>query len=220
MFKAAYGSLWDYELVETEDFDEAWAAFTSRFQAVNVTMPFKAQAAEKADIRSEEVELAGTANVLVKTENGIKAYNTDFLAVKAILERILSESDPSANPSVTVVGFGGAGRAAAAAAKACVRDVRVLHHDDIVDGVESDIVIYTLPKAVPGTERIKAKVIVEANYRDPSFSTEALRLSGTEYVPGTQWLELQAEFGFPLMTGMDIPKKFHNLQCESPKGDR
>lgn len=223
LFEAAYGGLWAYELIETEDFDKAWETFISRCQAVNVTMPFKAPAAQRAGIKSPEVELTGMANVLVKTAGGIKAFNTDFLAVKTILERVLARrTDLGGKPSVAVIGYGGAGRAAAAAAQACGLDAVIHHHDGIKDGVEADIVIYTLPAKVEGTGKIKAKVILEANYRNPSLSREALAEAGlddTEYIPGTEWLKLQAEYGFPLMTGMDIPKKIHNLQDESPRGE-
>ena len=220
LFEAAYGKLWDYELIETEDFDKAWDIFITRYQAVNVTMPFKAAAAQRADIKSPEVELTGMANVLVKTDGGIKAFNTDFLAVKAILERLVAGL--GGKPSVAVIGYGGAGRAAEAAAQAFGLETSIHHHDNIEDGVTADIVIYTLPGKVEGTSRIRAKAILEANYRNPSFSKESLAEAGlddTEYIPGTEWLKLQAEYGFPLMTGMDIPKKIHNLQGESPKGE-
>lgn len=224
LFEAAYGGLWTYELIETDDFSEAWEVFISRFQAVNVTMPFKEHAARKADIKSPEVELTGMANVLVKTAGGVKAFNTDFLAVKAILKRMIATRPDilCGKPSVAVIGYGGAGRAAEAAAHACGLETRIHHHDGIKEGVEADIVIYTLPGKVEGTGRIKAKVILEANYRNPSFSREALAEAGladTVYIPGTEWLKLQAEYGFPLMTGMDIPKKFHNLQNGSLKGE-
>ena len=52
LFKAGYDGRYDYELVEQADFDTAWRIFLKRYQAVNVTAPFKELAFEKAKIRS------------------------------------------------------------------------------------------------------------------------------------------------------------------------
>lgn len=79
---------------------------------------------------------------------------------------------------------------------------------------ECDALVYTAPSplgqfpfipdsSLQGTD-FRLKTIIEANYRDPSFTPEIL--SGlprqVKYVPGEQWLLQQAITGYSLMTGI------------------
>ena len=145
LFTAAYGGHYPYDLIEEDDFDKAWARFLAEYDGINITAPFKAQAAAAADIRSGEVVRIGAANLAVKTPQGIKAYNTDYEGVRRALREILAAplsfrpraegprgeisggGDFSTSLEMTkgalemtrralIVGCGGAGRAAAAAA--------------------------------------------------------------------------------------------------------
>lgn len=48
------------------------------------------------------------------------------------------------------------------------------------------------------------KVILEANYRNPSFCglvTDKINAGGAQYVPGTKWLLYQALTGYLSLTG-------------------
>lgn len=82
---------------------------------------------------------------------------------------------------------------------------------------ECDLVIYTLPVRLDGIGSLsadnyagetsnceKGKVILEANYKTPSFDDEEqgkiLSASG-KYVSGKKWLLYQAATGYSLMTG-------------------
>lgn len=197
LFREAFCGRYEYDLIETPDFGEAWKRFIEGpYKAVNVTAPFKTMAAAAADILSPEVRTVKAANILVKTEEGVKAYNSDYLAVKALLEKAVGDSPvPRGCTRVTVVGGGGAGRAAFAAAEDSGFMAELLHHDGISAGVKADIIIYTLPEAVEGIDRLDSPVLIEANYRDPVLT------SHRGYVPGTAWLKAQAEFGYAIMTG-------------------
>ena len=87
----------------------------------------------------------------------------------------------------------------------------VARPDSINGEAVSDDVANALPDApccksvskgtAAGTSRLKA--VIEANYRNPSFTPEVLsRLpKATEYIPGQQWLLQQALTGYKLMTG-------------------
>lgn len=195
LFKEAFGGRYGYDLIETPDFEEAWKKFVEGpYKAVNVTAPFKSLAAEKADIRTSAVRMTGAANILVKTPEGIKAYNSDYMAVKSILESCAGNFlTPRACTKVAVIGGGGAGRAALAAAEDSGFSARLLHHDEIAGGIRADIIIYTLPKAVEGIDRLDSSVLIEANYRDPVLA------SHRGYIPGTVWLRAQADLGYDLM---------------------
>lgn len=85
---------------------------------------------------------------------------------------------------------------------------------------ECDLVIYTVPSAIDalaslseddfrGEDRYKysrpAKVVLEANYKTPSFSgslRQRMLSTGCQYVPGQSWLLNQALTGYGLMTGL------------------
>lgn len=80
-----------------------------------------------------------------------------------------------------------------------------------IDAAVSDDVANALPDApycksvskgaAAGISRLKA--VIEANYRNPSFTPEVLSHlpEGVEYIPGQQWLLQQALTGYKLMTG-------------------
>ena len=192
LFAEAYGGQWEYDLIEEETFERAFGRFVEGpYRAVNVTAPFKTEAYLKADIRSAGCEKTRAANILVKTPEGIAAHNSDYLAVKSILR-------DCAAADVAVIGCGGAGRAAIGAAEDLGLSVRSFHHDEIASGVRSDVIIYTLPSAVEGIDKLDCRILLEANYKDPCLG------SHPGYVPGTEWLRRQAALGFPLMTGRAI----------------
>lgn len=86
LFKAGYDGRYPYELIETEDFEEAYRRFLDGYDGINVTAPFKELAYAKADILSQECRIIKATNLLVKTTDGIKAYNSDYLGVRMWLQ--------------------------------------------------------------------------------------------------------------------------------------
>lgn len=182
------GGRWEYDLIETPDFDEAWDIFvTGPYKAVNVTAPFKVLAARRADLRAPEVERTGAANILVKTADGIVAHNSDYFGVLRLIGEIGDGCRTAA-----VIGFGGAGRAALAAAQDAGLETVLFRHDGIGEGVCADIIIYTLPSAVPGIDKLTCRHLIEANYKSPCLSDHG------NYISGLRWLKLQAETGYDL----------------------
>ena len=215
------------------------------------TAPFKLAAYERVAAEgrlSEDAVAVGAVNIVVKVPAGsspaadrvLVGYNSDYLGVREILA---SEGFGKGDVAV-VAGFGGAGRAAAAAAKALGMDVTVCNRTvvapagstttaggrfwerpacgvslpdtgplirplselPILAGV-ADILIYTLPIAIPETAELLAAaekgervpVLLEANYRTPCMEGAAQR-----YISGRRWLLEQARAGYQLMTG-EIP---------------
>lgn len=189
LFSAAYSGQYPYELVESPDFEQAWAKFLSDYDAINVTAPFKELAHKRADILSPEVERIGASNLCVKTDKGIVAYNSDYRGLKSILAR---NGDIK---TAAVIGFGGAGKAALAAAEDVGLKTRLYRHNGIAAGVESDVIIYTLPRWVEGADKLACKHLIEANYKDPVLEGYA------GYISGRDWLIQQAVTGYELMTG-------------------
>lgn len=112
LFRAAYNGKYPYDLIEEEDFDTAYGRFIAEYDAINVTAPFKEKACRKADIRSQECEITGAANILIKREDGkIEAANSD---VTGVIGAIASAGHTQGTSTrALIVGCGGAAMAAA-----------------------------------------------------------------------------------------------------------
>ena len=267
LFKAGYDGRYPYELIGTADFEEAYERFLEGYDGINVTAPFKELAFAKADILSPGCKTIGATNLLVKTPEGIKAYNSDYLGVRMWLAEklrnlgwkemastepfdVLSACEKRATPlaagggarsegvggvllaadthrmvKALIVGLGGAGKAAAAAAESLgmevirmnrtIKDDKTRPLDDFRECFrEADIIIYNIPAAIPALNELtdndfspgKPKFIMEANYKNPSFDEafinrmkEANPLA--EYTGGKTWLLYQAVTGYELFTG-------------------
>lgn len=216
IFASAYGGKYQYDLIQGADFTQSWQRFLEGYDGINVTAPFKEKAYEAADILSPEVERIKASNLLVKTVTGgrtlVKAFNSDYMGVR----RCLEEQRVGRGDDVLVIGFGGAGKAALAAAEDIGAHITVANRtvskirgavplSEISSG-HRHCVIYALSMPVEGLERLDADIIIEANYKHPSFTTEILeRLKGRNpalvYVPGTRWHFWQAAEGYALFTG-------------------
>ena len=224
LFKAGYEGRYPYELIEGENFEESYRKFLEEYDGINVTAPFKELAFAKADILSPECESVGATNLLVKTPQGVKAFNSDFLGVRMWLEEVAAEV-LTEKISVLIVGLGGAGKAAAAAAESLgmkvvrmnrtVRDEKTRPLHDFKECFrEADIIIYNIPTAIQALNELtdkdftpgKPKFILEANYKDPSFGKEILAKMQTanplaRYTGGKTWLLYQAVTGYEIFTG-------------------
>lgn len=250
LFKAGYGGKYIYDLIQGDDFEASYRRFLEGYEGINVTAPFKEHAYAKADIISEECRLAKAANLLVKTPEGIKAYNSDFLGVRMWLQEVLHKLScrMDNSPTVLVVGCGGAGKAAAAAAVSLGLGCTLMNRsmdraERLAEDLESmeyaaearpiedfptcfreaDIMIYSIPTAIEALDRLtgtdfapgKAKYILEANYRNPSFGPGLLgrmKMANplAEYTEGRTWLLYQALTGYEIFTG-EMP----DLACMS-----
>lgn len=220
LFKAGYAGRYPYELIETPDFEEAYQIFLNEYDGINVTAPYKELALKKADIVSEECNLVGATNLLIKTPEGVKAHNSDYLGVREWLSGVKHQMR-----HVLIVGIGGAGKAAAAAARALGLETVVLNRTIYSDEIKSlscfreefrkaDIVIYNLPVRIPELDTLtdedfaagRPKHILEANYRNPSFDNELIQKMlhanpDATYTEGQVWLLLQAVTGYEIFTG-------------------
>lgn len=202
LFKAGYSGRYPYDLIETSDFEEAYLRFLNEYDGINVTAPFKELAYSKADIISEECRLIGATNLLVKTPEGVAAYNSDFRGLLYWLNTV-TNNQPGETKAL-IVGLGGAGKAAAIAAWKAGLEVTLMNRDitkaediavrlgsrstvrpltEFTEGFnESDVVIYNLPVKLPELENLskikdggnRKKHLLEANYKNPSFHKELL----------------------------------------------
>lgn len=231
-----------YDLLEEDTFAKAFERFQMDYYAVNVTIPYKEPAFRAADEPSAQCRAIGAANLLIHQGDRVVAHNTDIIAVTDILRNHLSghirvqegpictpddiqtglrvQESPicTPRPKVLVVGCGGAGKAAVAAALSENAEVTVANrtHDTVLRFLEdikkiypeenllqftpletlpdevrrTDFIIYTIPVTIPELEHcdFTGKTVLEAKYYDPSIK----QIPGMNYIPGTEWLRLQA----------------------------
>ncbi|MGI6229468.1 MAG: shikimate kinase [Tractidigestivibacter sp.] len=113
-----------YELFEREPEDVENFIRHGSWQGINVTIPYKLDAARLADARTSRVERMGAANTLVRRADGtILADNTDVLGFSWMLGRFCQRelgqaaSTLLSGKEALVLGSGGASKAVVAALK-------------------------------------------------------------------------------------------------------
>lgn len=213
-FTAAYSGRWSFDKIESPDFDYCWQRFLDEYAGLTVTNPFKEPAYRHSDIITPEVERIRATNLVVKTPEGIKAYNSDYRG----LLQCISKAGFKKGDTALVVGCGGAGKAAAAAASElglvtkitnrtpakaeAMRDHMGLEIHPFDDPADCDLLIYTIPGKIDKLERFHARTVMEANYANPSYNEELLARIGASYIGGKVWHYEQAVAGYQLMTGV------------------
>lgn len=123
----------------------------ANWRGSNVTMPLKLDAVAIADEASDRAVAAGAANVLMMREGLLIAANTDVGAIATLLAR-LHEAEARMG-SVTLLGNGGAARAALVALKMVgISNVRIQARDlgeatklAVEFGVEAEPAPFTVP---------------------------------------------------------------------------
>ena len=209
LFEAAYGGRYSYDLLEGAVFAASWQRFLDGYHGINITAPFKQDAFRAVDVLTEDAQRCGAVNLAVKTPAGIVGYNTDVAGVVlAVQEAGLPVSE------ALVVGCGGAGRAAAVAARRLGCRVTLANRTparaaalaselgcgwvpiDTLTSLSPDLVIYTVPGPMEGLPDFPEAVILEANYKTP-----VLEGCGRAYISGLRWLLFQAVAGYEIFTG-------------------
>ena len=209
LFEAAYEGRYPYDLLEGPVFADSWQRFLDGYHGINITAPFKQDAFRTVDVLTEDAQRCGAVNLAVKTPAGIVGYNTDVAGVVlAVQEAGLPVSE------ALVVGCGGAGRAAAVAARRLGCRVTLANRTparaaslaselgcvwvpiDTWTSLSPDLVIYTVPGPMEGLPDFPEAVILEANYKTP-----VLEGCGKAYISGLRWLLFQAVAGYEIFTG-------------------
>ena len=224
LFRAAYPERPDltYDLIETDDFEQAFRTFQTSYQAVNVTAPFKGDAFRKVDVADTISRELLAVNILLKKGGRIYGYNSDFWALQKMLEPYASRES---RPKVLVIGCGGAAKAAALAALKLRMSVAVANRDfrkarDFcftgggmiplrleqakTYAASAQILVYALPVRIALADELplEGRVVVEPNYKDPCLK-ERCAAAGATYISGLEWLGGQAIAGYQLMTGIE-----------------
>jgi len=81
------------------------------YSGINVTIPLKIEMLDHLDIKSNEVENIQAVNTIAFTKDGLKGYNSDYLALRLLIEGKLKAFDSGG--TFLIKGAGGFARAAA-----------------------------------------------------------------------------------------------------------
>jgi shikimate dehydrogenase len=205
--------------------DPAW-------RGSNVTMPLKLDAVALADQATDRAVAAGAANALMVREGKLVAANTDVGAIATLLSRLREAK--AAMGSVTLLGNGGAARAALVALKLVgISAVRIQARDlaeaiklAVEFGLEvepapftapitSDGLINATPLGMPGRECLNCDLthlppqgwVFDMVY-DPDGTPllKAARERGLTTVDGLAMLVEQAASSFKLFFNADPPR--------------
>ncbi len=218
LFRAAYSSnQHSYELLFASTIEEAVKRFHNEgFDGLNVTTPYKEEVLRFTDKRDNLTEIIGASNLILKRDNIVSAYNTDFYGVGESIRNYVCKGD-----NVVVLGCGGAGRAAALAAKAEGCRVTIVNRSEAkarifaesagihykgIDHLQDEIrhstlFINTLSLSLEILDKIDftGKIVFEANYKSPQLSDIENRCNA-KYISGKYWLLYQAVQSFKLFT--------------------
>lgn len=198
----------------------------------NVTMPLKLDAVVLADAAADRAVAAGAANVLMMREGQLVAANTDVGAIATLLARL--HEAKARMGSITLLGNGGAARAALVAMKLVgLSNVRIQARDvgeavklAVEFGLEaepapftaeivSDGLINATPLGMNGQECLNCDLSnmpkggwvldMVTNSTDTPLIAAA-RAQGLSAITGLEMLVEQAATSFKLFFGQDPPR--------------
>lgn len=230
---AALGLAWEYDahLVPAGGLAQFIAECDETWRGLSLTMPLKREALAVATSLSSRAQLAGAANTLVLTEDGVFGDNTDIPgAAAAVRERY-----DGAVESVTVLGGGATATSTALAAcdlgarsvtllvrspdRAAATVAAVSAHPgrpEVMvgslagDAPVGDVLVSTIPADAQTGDLVArcagVPVVFEVLYHPwPTPLAAAAEASGRTLVTGLDLLVHQAALQFDLFTGLEAP---------------
>ncbi len=222
LFRAAYGNgEHTYSLLEAPTCKMAMQRFMEEgYTGTNVTSPFKDEVMEYITLPDIISSTLGSANTIIRKEGKLLSYNTDYWGVRnTLMESVHAPVPGECAARALVVGAGGAGKAAALAARDMGMEVYFANRSSHAAkpfaekiGVEyiplnmiptvldrCGLVIYNLSMEIAQFSGVslEGKTVFEANYASPNLKDKG----AGRYIDGRYWLYNQAIPAFRLFTG-------------------
>lgn len=204
------------------------------WRGANVTMPLKLDAAALADETTDRAVAAGAANVLMLREGKLVAANTDVGAIALLLSRL--HQAKAAMRSVTLLGNGGAARAALVALKMVGLSAVRIQARDMAEATKLAVEFGLDVGPAPLTETIVSDGLINATPlgmagRD-CLNCDLSHMPANGWVfdmvtdpPETPLLAAARERGLAVCTGLDMlveqaASSFHLFFGVEPPRDR
>ncbi|MBO5019221.1 MAG: shikimate dehydrogenase [Clostridia bacterium] len=215
---------YNYELMEIPKNELESFMKNPQFKAINVTIPYKQDVIPFLDVIDEAAEKIGAVNTIVNKDGKLYGYNTDFLGLKALIER---ENIELKSKKVLILGSGGTSKTAFAVAEAMgaeevyrvsrkggnglitYKEAESIHND-------ADVIINTTPCGmypnndgaaidISGFEKLSGVVDVVYNPLNTELVLKA-RESGIKATGGLYMLVAQAVFAAEKFIDKSIDK--------------
>jgi shikimate dehydrogenase len=103
-----------YELKELKENEVEGFLKAKEFEGINVTIPYKQTVFPYLDVISKRAEKIGAVNTIVKKGGKLYGDNTDYLGMKALIERVCGDIE---GKKVLILGSGGTSKTAKAVAE-------------------------------------------------------------------------------------------------------
>jgi len=225
-----------YFRLSAETAKEAITVFNELgLEGMNVTAPFKTDIIQYLDELDDDAKTIGSVNTIVKKNNKLKGYNTDYYG---ILNSLPSVKDKN----ILLLGAGGAAKAVAfslkqnganitivnrTAEKAKVLAVKFNISYININEIESviqttDIIINTVPS---GVKLVKDEwlgsnhIIFDAIYNNSVYSKIANE-KAIKFIDGKQWLFNQAVPAYKLFFNKEINVNVSQINFEKKSKDK
>lgn len=217
---------YDYELKEIKKSELETFMKAKDFKAINVTIPYKEVVIKYLDVIDELAQKIGAVNTVINKNGKLYGYNTDFLGLKALIEKTGIKIK---GKKVLILGSGGTSKTAFAVAESMsAREVLrvsrtekkglITYNQAIEKHNDAEIIINTtpvgmydkigvLPIDISIFERLEGVIDAVYNPLSSAIVCEA-RKKGIKANGGLYMLVSQAAFAV---------EKF--LNCEVPKSD-
>ena len=230
--KEIHNKLFDYEYILKEIPREELRDFMTQkdFQAINVTIPYKEAVIPYLDFIDETAKKIGAVNTIVNQNGKLSGYNTDFLGMKALIEK---NNLSLSGKKVLILGSGGTSKTACAVAQTLnAREIYRVSREE-KDGcityetaqsqhADAEVIINTTPcgmypkinvSAVEIAKFPKLSAVVDAVYNPlrSRLVCDALQ-AGIPAVGGLYMLVAQAAFAAEYFTGCAVaPEKIDEI---------
>ena len=194
-------------------------------KGVNITSPFKDEVLKHIHIVHGEAKSIGAVNTIIKVDGILHGYNTDIYGIEGVFAK---NHLHVSHKKATVLGAGGAARAACFVLKKKGADVTVINRTykkaaDIAEDLglkaipfevlnrktlDADIIVQCLPRGIypVNPKRIKkGAFVLDANYSIDSLIIKGAKERGYNACDGRDWFLYQAEASFKIFTGKFLP---------------
>jgi len=195
--------LWgcDYKLFPMEE-AEVRAFFATRpFDGINVTIPYKELALTLCDEVDDRAARIGSVNTVVKVENKLKGYNTDYDGLSYLAR---SAGIAFSGRKVVIFGSGGTAKTATAVVKDCgAREVIIVsrqgenNYDNLCRHTDAEVLINATPLGMAPN--------VNAMPADPALFSKCTGVIDVVYNPlTTRFVARAKELGILATAGLPM----------------
>lgn len=211
-----------YELKELTPAELPDFITKKEFKGINVTIPYKQDVIPFLDEISEQAKAIGAVNTIVNKDGKLYGYNTDFMGMKALIEKLGLDLNGA---KVLILGTGGTSKTAKAVAESLgakeiikvsrsAKDGAITYEDAEKLHADAEIIINTTPvgmfpkaDAVPIdlTKYPKVKGVVDAIYNPlrTNLVLEAKK-QGAAAEGGLYMLAAQAVYASAYFQGIEV----------------